>query len=646
MVLCQIFVLSISLLFIDKVTSQEIHSTVHTTENGTCWTHTACETSPEQGEKQQSGRVSSNSSASHSKQKCYPWMFHNEMSGACECSDIPYRAVLCDPTIPRTSILDCYCMTYNAKRNEVELGRCLYGCGHKKDIVYYTLPQNVSDLNDYTCSKTNRDSTFCGGCKPGYSPLVYSYDLSCMNCTGMTYNWIKYIAVAYIPLTFFYFFIVIFRFSGTSPLLRSYINMCQGIASPVCVRAVLTVSGRETYTNVFVKILGTVYGIWNLDFFRLVIPPICLNIPSLQALALDYAIAFYPFLLIFLTYILIRLYSHDVRFIVWLWKPFHKLFHSIKQDWDMEGSLIQAFATLFMISYLKILNVTVDLLVYTDKYMLPLSKQSYRVKHALYYDASVEYFRGYHLYYGITAILIGIFVVILPLVFLVVYPMRWFQKCLNKLEIKRQVIDMFVNCYQGHYKDGTNGTTDLRFFSISFFVLQITIYILYTLSESIYCYSLGALIIVLLMFTILMVQPYKEQFKAYSKIDAYMLVTIAGVFIMATAGSQADVKAVEYSKLSYTLMGVMAILHILYVVGLLIWWVFVKKNLKRKLPCFQAREPEHSLEESYCATDLPDRIEHPTIYESPCAPLLSVGQENECGHCPKYGSAQTPENLP
>ena len=173
------------------------------------------------------------------------------------------------------------------------------------------------------------------------------------------------------------------------------------------------------------------YGIWNLDFFGLVIPPLCLNISPLQALALDYAIAFYPLLLVVLTYILIILHSRGVHIVVCLWKPFQIIFSSKKRDWNMQGSVVKAFATFFLLSYLKILNVTYDLLVFTDKYTLSLNERSYSTKPALYYDASVEYFKGSHLYYGIAAIFVGIFFVFLPLVFLVIYPMRWFQKCLN-----------------------------------------------------------------------------------------------------------------------------------------------------------------------------------------------------------------------
>ena len=51
----------------------------------------------------------------------YPWMFRNPRNGKCECSNIPYRSVLCDVEISRTSILDCYCMTYNSESNETQL---------------------------------------------------------------------------------------------------------------------------------------------------------------------------------------------------------------------------------------------------------------------------------------------------------------------------------------------------------------------------------------------------------------------------------------------------------------------------------------------------------------------------------------------
>ena len=623
-------------LLISVVASLEYHYIEDSLDNDTCWTENvhlckssqAAEGNQYLTEKNMLQQPSVLKTLNTLEDNCPPWMFKNETSGTCECSDIPLRAVLCDPTIPRTSVLACYCMTFNTGQNVTELGRCLYGCGHKKDNVYYTLPRSVSALTYYMCHQANRDSTLCGKCKPGYSPLAYSYDMNCMNCTGMTYNWIKYIAAAYIPVTFFFFFVVIFRFSGTSPLLKGFISLCQGIVSPVCIRAFLTVARRKKFTELILRIFGAWYGIWNLDFFRTVLPPICLDITPLQALVLDYAIAFYPLLLVVVTYALICLHSRDVRIVVWLWRPFHKVFHSIKKDWDLEGSVVKAFATFFILSYLKILNATTDLLVYTEKYTLPLGEWSYRTSYALYYDASVEYFRGEHLYYGIAAILVGLFFVILPLVFLVIYPMRCFQKFLNKLKIQRQAIDIFVNCYQGYYKDGTDGTRDYRCFSITFFLIQISMFTIFTLSRSSYVFPLGAFVMMLFMFAVLAVRPYKAQFKAYSTIDAFMILLLTGVFIMAAAGTEADTKAVRFGTLSYALLAAVALTPNLYLIGLIVWWIFIKKNFRHMLPCF--RKPELlQLEQSYDASDLPDRITHPMNYNSQASPLLSVSQESE-----------------
>ena len=518
---------------------------------------------------------------------CYPWMFRNKTNGKCECSKVPNQAVRCDPTIPRTYILDYYCMTFNPQQNSTELGRCLSGWDHKTGAVYYELPQKTSDLNDYTCGKANRDSSLCGKCKPGYSPLVYSYEMTCMNCTGMMYNWIKYIAVAYIPLTFFFYLVVITGFSGTSPLVRGFISICQGIVAPFSVRAFLSAVRNESPYEPYVRALASVYGIWNLDFFRTVLPPICLNIDPLKVLVLDYAVAFYPLFLVVITTILIRLHSQDVRIVVWIWKPFHKVFHSIRRDWSyLEGSVVKAFATFFLLSYLKILDVTADLLIYTNKSTLHLGDQNYKVQRVLYYDASVEYFGGEHLYYGIIAILVGIFIVILPLIFLLIYPMHWFQICLNWFEIRRQSIDAFVSCYQGHYKDGTNGTKNLRCFSITFFLCQIILFSVFMGSKTIYFCTVASIVLVLVVFIILGVQPYKEQFKVYSLVDSFMLLILATFNMLIIATDVAVLKAPRFIHSTRFIQGIISLVPLLYLIVLCIWWILVKK-FRQKLSCFR-----------------------------------------------------------
>ena len=167
--------------------------------------------------------------------------------------------------------------------------------------------------------------------------------------------------------------------------------------------------------------------------------------------------------------------------------------------------------------------------------------------------------------------------VILPVVFLVVYPMRWFQKCLNFFHIQRQSIDTFVNCYQGYYKDGTNGTKDYRCFSITFFLLQFTNYTIFTISRSIYAYSLGALNSTLFMFIILLVQPYKKQFKEYNVIDAFMMLYFVIMLVMITAADEADIKAAQFSSGTYGVITIFGLAPLFYFFLLCIWWIFGRK---------------------------------------------------------------------
>ena len=65
----------------------------------------------------------------------------------------------------------------------------------------------------------------------------------------------------------------------------------------------------KTSSAVF-KVILTGYGFWNLDYFRYLIPPFCVSqeLKNIHVLALQYVSAFYPLLLIALTYTLVLNY--------------------------------------------------------------------------------------------------------------------------------------------------------------------------------------------------------------------------------------------------------------------------------------------------------------------------------------------------
>ena len=97
---------------------------------------------------------------------------------------------------------------------------------------------------------------------------------------------------------------------------------------------------------------------------------------------------------------------------------------------------------------------------------------------------------------------------------------------------------------------------------------------------------------------------------------------------MNVAGDEAGIKAVYFHKGTHLVFGFLSLIPLIYFVVLSIWWIFVKRELKRKLSCFcgvgfntvQSRSQEFN--------DFPDRIENPSTYEAQAAPLF---RNQKCG---------------
>ena len=47
------------------------------------------------------------------------------------------------------------------------------------------IPNNASQLDEVTCGPYNRGGLLCGEYKDGYGPAVYSFDMTCANCSSL-----------------------------------------------------------------------------------------------------------------------------------------------------------------------------------------------------------------------------------------------------------------------------------------------------------------------------------------------------------------------------------------------------------------------------------------------------------------------------
>ena len=251
----------------------------------------------------------------------------------------------------------------------------------------------------------------------------------------------------------------------------------------------------------------------------------------LQALTLDYLLALYPFLLIIASYFIIELYDRKFLCIVAAWKPFHKFLSLFRKTWDVRTSIIDSFATFFLLSNVKITSVSADLLVPAHIYQLG-SKDSTT---GLYYTPSVEYFGKEHRPYAILAIIFLVLFVGIPTLILSLYPFRFFQRFLSLFPLNWHFLHAFVDTYQGCYKDGTQqGTLDCRWCSISMLMILpalITIYCL-TLSKMFFVYAVILLVINLII--LVNIQPFKVIAPRYpsSKKISHILLSLLYIVIL------------------------------------------------------------------------------------------------------------------
>ena len=512
---------------------------------------------------------------------CTSWFYHNNNSTECECGSNLEGVVICNGMTRQLGILNCYCMTTNGvSSNETVVGKCLFNCGNEthpllngvKNHVYHTVSTDVIDLDERSCGYLNRKGRLCSKCKDNFSFPVYSYDFHCIHCPET--SWIKYFAVAFVPLTGFYFLILIFSVSTPSPKLKSFCFCAQFIGSSPNVRIFLQSLYNYPTVSLLAKVIFTMYGFWNLDFFRTLLPPNCLQLSTLQILTLDYIIAVYPLLLIALTSLLITLYDRDYPLIIKLWKPFQRFFILFKRQWNLNTCIIGAFATFTLLSYDKLLSVSFDLLIFTKTYNM----KGEMVGVYLYYDSSVEYMGKEHLPFACMALIILSITLLFPLTLLIFYPMMWFQRFLNCCHLNSEKLRVFIECFQGYYQNRAEEGREYRYMAALFFVSRPLLFIIVAATLSSLSYVLCFLIFTLFGTIFFICQPYKKRFSVYNKVEGSMLLLLAlingGVTLINLSNIMNDH---QFTTVAIGIIIVTSIFPLVYISVLTLHWFYFRR---------------------------------------------------------------------
>ena len=441
------------------------------------------------------------------EQHCPTWFVpQSNHTGDCKCGAPSLAVVKCDEHSNQSMVRLGSCLTYSNSTDVQVVGGCPYN-SHKADFqeLYVKLPQNISHLNEFMCGGMDRAGILCSRCKHGLGIPVFSYTLHCLPCLESLGGWVLYIFLAVFPTTIFFLIVIIFKIRVTSAPMNAFIFSCQVIS----VLANAQLFNASPFVQVIIILLSTIYGFWNLDFFRFVIPSFCVSrhLPPIQVLALEYIVAFYPLLLIVITYICVEMYARDCRLIVWLWRPFSRCFAFVLRGRELNFSLVHAFSSFLLLSYSKILIVSFQLLAATNIY----DPKGQRIGPTMvYYDASIGYFGSTHLPFALLAIFVLCVFVVLPALVLLLYPTRIFQRSLGCCRVRWLALHAFADTFNGYYKNGTEGTRDYRYFAGLYLMFRILplLLVLESIQWFVWMQVIVSCAIVSLLFALL--RPYKD----------------------------------------------------------------------------------------------------------------------------------------
>ena len=506
---------------------------------------------------------------------CPTWMYpvnNSNSTNQCTCGISHHYDIICDSSRKELQIIDGLVMTYDDKTNKVIAGYTLFGLTKKsseiRDKVYRKVPLNKTLLNSDMCHRFHRKGQLCGACREDHIPQIYTFDFSCKRCSRSDSgnNLMLLFLLAFGPITLFYIFATLFKFNANSPKIHAYVLIAHLIYSPQVIRFYSVQYKRSVVDKFFIS----TYGIWNFDFSSVFDLISCTPRTTLKALALGYVTPCYALLLIITTYAIIEFHSKGCKVIVLLSGIFKKCTHCLNTPSNNKSSIIDVFATFLLLSYNRILSTHIDLLLYVE----PFDHTGTKIGKFLYYDPTVEYFGREHRLYGILAIFIFLFCSLLPLLLLLFYPMKCFQKCLNCLKLNRYGLSIFVDSFAGCYKDGTEpGTRDCRYFAALFLLLRILTYLILSILPPTCAIAINSIIIMLFMALFVACQPYKARFAMYNWITGIMLALTSAAYMALLGILLSQIKTLRYMQLNFMVLFVLMLVPQLYISAVTLRWL-------------------------------------------------------------------------
>ena len=447
---------------------------------------------------------------SSGQHQCPVWTVYNYTSQLCECSKSLMGIVQCHVNNQSSASLclkACYCMSQYSNGSGLlqVVSNCPFSCSPTDGHVFCRDIEFSSTGDDPICSEYKRRGPMCGLCEHNHTPPAYSYNFTCVECTNYKMNWLKYTAVAYLPLTVFYFMVLLLKISATTGSVTALVTIVQLVTSSGANRFYYASHHFHATRDWVIEVLSVL----NLDFFKSYYHPFCLHpsMTTIQVFLLEYLVGVYPLLLVAITYFLVKLHDR-YSLVVYLWRPCYRVFSCFSSKLNIKTSLVQAFATFILLSYVKICNVSFDILTPARKYLRPDGSEM--DKQYWYYNGTLEFFGKDHIPYAALAIVMSLLFNILPLLLLILYPFRFFRKLLYCLKLDSSTLHIFMDSFYGCYCTKSNY---YRIFATFYIFLRHTILLLFAVfGDYLYRFYAGYAFTLALVLVAL-IKPYHNKWQ-------------------------------------------------------------------------------------------------------------------------------------
>lgn len=413
---------------------------------------------------------------------------------------------------------------------------------------YSTCGAGICHCND------NHYGRLCGSCEDGYAVAINSPYLSCVPCTSkieIFKSWAILIGLQFCPLTLMILIIAIFNVNLNQGSLEAYIFLCQILT--LGFPSVGYPSWMTTQNSYFIDLNKFSYflfplQIWNMDFISILSQhyhynqlknnrflllyfgssgySICIspNTTPIGALSFWYIIAFYPFTVIAIIYMSIALYNKGSRPVVCVIRPVHRLLARLWRMAGLQPSFSHTVASVFTLSFTQLAAISIKL-IHPSWYH---DESTNKIIHTYFYDGSQDYYSSWSHIMATTFAMLVLIVLTLSVIYLTLYPFKWFQSYFNKVKFSgKQFLISLTEVFMGPYKDGTRDSWDYRYFVGISFLTRLIIMTFYFIPQTQHMSIIIPIMEIIISFlyaaTVLVFRPYKRNIHTFTKMITLLI---------------------------------------------------------------------------------------------------------------------------